>query len=105
MNALDQNAVCTKCGAVINSQSESVLLPKKIGITDSGVLMCVKCKSVFTYHLVPGRLTLIENVSSKYKANIEKVKSNSEDANIEKVKSNSEDAKEGFFKKLFKKWQ
>ena len=72
---MNQQANCTVCGTAIKFES-GVGLARKFGITDN-VVMCPKCKSVFTVHIVPGRMTLTEDVSSKYEENIQRAKQES----------------------------
>jgi len=68
---MNQQANCEKCGAVIKFESGAGLA-KECGITDN-VVMCAKCKSVFNVELVPGKMTLTQNVSDRYKAYIKNV--------------------------------
>ena len=85
---MNVQASCTTCGTKITFES-GANLAKKYGVTDN-VVMCPQCKSVFTVQLVPGRMTLTENVTEKYKETIEKAAASSK-------------AGGGFFKNLFKK--
>ena len=62
---LNQKASCTKCGTAIAFE-EGANLAKAKGIDDN-VVMCVKCQSVFTVELVPGRMTLTKDVTGQYK--------------------------------------
>ena len=93
---LNQQANCTNCGAAIKFES-GANLAKKHGLTDN-VVMCAKCNSVFTVQLVPGRMTLTQNVSDRYAINIKNVKTPSGSKTDDGTKPSG-----GFFKKLFKK--
>ena len=93
---LNQQASCTKCGAAIKFES-GANLAKEYGINDN-VVMCSKCKSVFTVQLVPGRMTLTQNVSDRYASLIKSTKASSGSKTDDGAKPSG-----GFFKKLFEK--
>jgi len=61
---LKQNSGCSECGHLITYET-SLNFAKSKGITDN-VVMCSNCMSVFTVQLVPGRMTLTRNVTSRY---------------------------------------
>ena len=62
---VSQKANCTKCGVEITFEAGANLAKSK-GIKDN-VVMCKKCKSVFTVHLVPGGMTLTQDVTDRYR--------------------------------------
>ena len=62
---LSQQANCIKCGQPIVFE-RGCNLAKECGIEEN-VVMCGQCYSVFTVHLVPGRMTLQRDVTGTYK--------------------------------------
>lgn len=62
---VSQKANCIKCGVAITFE-EGASFAKSKGIPDN-VVMCKKCKSVFTVHLVPGGMTLTQDVTDRFR--------------------------------------
>ena len=61
---LGAKADCLNCGNTLTFESAGNLA-KENGIKDN-VLMCDKCRHIFSCTLVPGRLTLDSDVTDKY---------------------------------------
>ena len=57
-------ANCRKCGSSISCEKGQGGAQR--GIKESNVVVCPKCSAIFTMRLVPGKLTLIEDVTEKY---------------------------------------
>ena len=76
-------ANCLNCGKEMVFE-DAGRRAKDLGITDN-VLMCGGCRHIFTCTLVPGRLTLNSDVTSKYpQAPAAEVKAEKTDAEPEK---------------------
>ena len=58
-------ANCLNCGKTFTFEEASVL-SKNNGITNSDILMCPACHHVFKSLLVPGMLTLNEDITDDY---------------------------------------
>jgi hypothetical protein len=61
---MNQKAGCLKCGSEIAFGSGAKLAMSK-GINEN-VVMCSKCKSVFRVYIVPGHMSLTEDVTRTY---------------------------------------
>jgi ribosomal protein L24E len=61
---MHQEAGCLKCGSEIAFGSGAKFARSK-GINEN-VVMCSKCKSVFRVHIVPGHMSLTEDVTRTY---------------------------------------
>lgn len=55
---------CPKCGKELTFKS-AANLAKEQGISEN-VVMCAGCRRVFEINLVPGRMTLTNDVTAKY---------------------------------------
>ena len=62
---MQMRASCLKCGRVMTFQ-DGATLAKNNGISDQ-VVMCGKCSSVYTISINPGGMTLLADVTDKYK--------------------------------------
>ncbi|MFH2107471.1 MAG: hypothetical protein ABII93_02275 [Chrysiogenia bacterium] len=58
-------ANCRKCGSSISCEKGQGGAQER-GIKESNVVVCPKCSAIFTIRLVPGSLTLLEDVTEKY---------------------------------------
>lgn len=61
---MKQKACCLKCNEEITFE-DGANYAKDKGINDN-VVMCKKCNSIFEVQLVPGRMTLTNDVTMKY---------------------------------------
>ena len=61
---MNSPGTCPKCNASLTF-GKAAQLAKSKGIQDN-VVMCDKCNRVFTVNLVPGRMTLANDVTEKY---------------------------------------
>ena len=120
---LGAKAACLNCGNMLTFESAGNLA-KENGIKDN-VLMCDKCRHIFTCTLVPGRLTLDSDVTARYaeaaggEAAPEKAAEEVKEAVKEEVKAEAKpepkpepehkpireeyEPKKGFFARLFGK--
>lgn len=62
---LATSANCRKCGASISCEKGQSGAQER-GIKESDVVVCPQCSTIFTMRLVPGSLTLLEDVTKKY---------------------------------------
>lgn len=75
---MNSKGTCPSCNTELTFE-KSAQLAKSHGIDDN-VVMCKKCSKVYEIHMVPGKMTLTNDVTSKYP----------------QIKS-----KKGFFSKIF----
>lgn len=80
---MNSKGTCPSCGENMTF-GKSAQLAKSHGISEQ-VVMCPKCNRIFEIHLVPGKMSLTNDVTAKYP----------------NVKSKNE--KGGFFSRLFGK--